>query len=81
MFSKVLKYIKDDTLKINLYKDKINIINYKSILVFDDYNFLVDCYSFNLLINGNNLVINKLYDNEILISGTISKIEFRNYND
>lgn len=77
MFSKILEYIKDENLKINLYKDKVNIINYKSILVFDDDKILVDCSSFNLLISGSNLVINKLYDHELLIKGHINKIEYR----
>ena len=77
MFSKILEYIKDDNLKINLYKDKVNIVNYKSILVFDDDKILVDCSSFNLLISGSNLIINKLYDHELLIKGNIDKIEYR----
>ena len=77
MLSKILDYIKDDELKISLFKDKINIVNYKEILVFDDNKIIIDCSSLILTISGNNLIINKLYNYELLITGNINKIEYR----
>ena len=77
MFSKILEYIKDNELKISLFKDKIDIVNYKEILVFDDDKIVIDCSSLILTISGTDLTINKLYDHELLITGNINKIEYR----
>jgi sporulation protein YqfC len=77
MFSKILDYIKDNELKISLFKDKINVVNYKEILVFDDNKIVIDCSSLILTISGSDLIINKLYNYELLITGNINKIEYR----
>ena len=78
MFSKILEYIKDENLKINLYKDKVNIINYKSILVFDDDKILfyyvdpneVSFINMIDILNGKEVS----YDNRFYEKKTIYKI-------
>ncbi len=75
MFKKILSIIKDEQLKITLIKNSIDITNYKDILTFDDNNIIIDCKDFILKIKGNNLIINKLLDNEVLITGTIEHME------
>ena len=55
----------------------INIINYKDIIDFSDNKVIIDGTNINIIISGKSLVISKLLDEEVLITGDISKIEFR----
>lgn len=69
-------YINDDVFKI-IYKDKyLNIINYTKIIDFSS-SFISIMYNDNIYnIEGNNLTITKMMDNEILIEGDINRITF-----
>ena len=75
MINKIINYIKDDELKINYSNNKVNIVNYEKIL--EVKNDVVTLIKSNKVINvrGNDLKLNKLLDNEILITGIITKIE------
>ena len=77
MFKKMLEYIIDNKLKILVYKDKVDVINYKEILIFDDNDIVIDCQDFILKIKGNNLIINKLMDREVLIFGDIHGVDLK----
>lgn len=74
---KILDYIKDTKFKIIIYDNKIDICNYKEIIIFESNRIVINCNTFNISIKGNNLIINKVYDNEVLITGNILNIEFR----
>ncbi len=74
---KILDYIKDTKFKIIIYDNKIDILNYKEIIIFESNKIVINCNTFNISIKGNNLIINKVYDNEVLIIGNILNIEFR----
>ena len=73
----MLEYIIDNKLKILVYKDKVDVINYKEILIFDDNDIVIDCQDFILKIKGNNLIINKLMDREVLIFGDIHGVDLK----
>ncbi len=75
MINKIINYLKDDSLKIVYFNNSINIVNYEKILEVKDN--IVSLVKLNKIINirGNKLKLNKLLDNEILITGLISKIE------
>lgn len=75
MFKNILNQIKDEKLKINLDNNKINIINYKEIKEVKDETIKIDCNTFILNIYGENLIISKLLDMEVLIIGKIKRIE------
>ena len=75
MFKNILRQIKDEKLKINLDNNKINIINYKKIKEVKDEIIKIDCNTFILNIYGENLLISKLLDMEVLILGKIKRIE------
>lgn len=75
LFDKMLKFIKDETLRITILKDKVNIINYQEILSFDDKKVKIKCVDTILAITGDDLIINKLVEDEILIIGTIKSVE------
>jgi len=62
MFSKLRNYIKQEETKIYYIKNKINVINYKKILVFEDNKILI---------------IKRFEKEELLVEGSIYSITFR----
>lgn len=81
MFNKLIDYVKDNKTKIILLKDKIDICNYKEVLIFEEEKILINCYDFKIEILGNNLVINRLFNKEVLITGDLISINYRGLND
>ena len=80
MFSKLRNYVKQDETKLYYIRNNLNIINYKNILVFENNKILVECLDDILEVKGEDLVINKLLNDELLIEGKIISISFRGYN-
>lgn len=61
-----------------IYKDnKLNIINYSEIIDFSSTLISVRHEDEVYHIEGSNLVISRMMDNEILITGDINEISFR----
>jgi len=77
MLRNIVECIKDDELKINVYKDKVNIINYDEVIDFSDDKITMKAKNTLILVLGEQLIISKLFDNEILILGKISSVELR----
>lgn len=77
MLTNIRNFIKDDKFRINMYDDKMDIINYSEIVDFSSDKIILKNFDRFIYVNGNNLVINKLLDTELLISGDISSLEFR----
>ena len=65
MFSKLRNYIKQEETKIYYIKNKINVINYKKILVFEDNKILIEIIDDILEIKGENLIIKRLWQNTL----------------
>lgn len=74
---KILEYMKDNKFRITIFDNKIDILNYEDIIIFEDNKIVIKTKLYNIVIKGNNLTINKLYDKELLIKGDILNIEFR----
>lgn len=73
----IREYMMTSEFVINIYKDKINIINYTSIGAIEDTKISINGSDKNILITGEKLTLKKLLNDEILISGVIKKIELR----
>ena len=73
----IRSYIAEDDIKITIINNKINITNYIDIGHFDSNKIIVKLNDKDLIIKGNDLVISKLLDGEILITGEFNNIEFR----
>ena len=73
----IRSYIKEDELKITILNNKINIVNYTDIGHFDSNKIVVKTNSFNVIVKGSDLVVSKLMNDEILITGNFNIIEFR----
>ena len=56
--------------KINIFKDKINIVNYSKINLITETEIKID----SITIKGSDLTVIKMVDNEILIKGKITGI-------
>lgn len=70
-------YILDEEFKINIYKDKVNVVNYTDIVNFTSKEVTIKYDDGLLLIIGNNLSISRLLIDEVLVTGNIEKIELR----
>ena len=70
-------YINDKKYSMIYKNKKINIINYSEIIDFSSTLISVRYEDTLFHINGNNLVISKMMDNEILITGNIDNIIFK----
>ena len=77
IFDGIRSYINDSDLKITIINNKINIINYDDIGHFNSDKVVVKSKNNSFIIKGNNLVVSKLMNNEILITGDFKGIEFR----
>lgn len=77
LIRKIDNYINDKNIRIISTNNYVNITNYNKILDFDSNNIDIELSNYSLLIKGKELVINKMYDNELLIKGKIESIIYR----
>lgn len=75
MFNGITNYIKDNEFKINIFHNKINIVNYIEIISLEETRISIKYNNGNMIIKGSDLLVKKLLDNEILIIGQIKLIE------
>ena len=77
IINSIRSYILEDEFKITVLKNKVNIVNYSSIGIIDTNKVIVKYDFGSVSVRGDNLVLSKLMNNEILISGNIYSIDFR----
>lgn len=70
-------YLLEENFEIKMYKGALNITNFTEIGHFDSYKVVVKCDSLTVYIEGEDLVVSKLLQDEILVAGKIKKVEFR----
>ena len=70
-------YLLDETFNMRVLKNKIDICNYESIGYLDNDLIIINYDSGEIKIKGENLVVSKLLNDELLISGNIKIIEMR----
>ena len=58
--------------------DEILIENFKGILEYEDFFTRISTELGNININGFNLKLNQMTDNDIIVSGKIENIDFEN---
>lgn len=73
----IRSYIKETDYKITILSNKINIVNYKDIGHFDSNKIVIKLEEREVIIKGSELVVSKLMNDEILITGDFTNIEFR----
>ncbi len=70
-------YILESDFKIIYLTNKLDIVNYNDISHFDSNKIIINYKDGSILITGKNLVVSKLLSDELLIEGSIYKLEFR----
>ena len=71
------RYLVDNEYKITILNDYINIINYQEIIDFSNKEISIKHNKGITIIKGNNLVVSKMQDEELLIKGDIKSIMYK----
>lgn len=71
----IVNYIKDEEFRMNVIKNKIDIINYIDLLSMSEDRLSLMSPIGRIVIKGKNLSVKKLLNKEILIVGSITSIE------
>lgn len=71
----IVNYIKDDEFRINITKNKANIVNYIELFSMSENRMSLSSSLGRIIIKGNSLTVKKLLNKEILIEGDILNIE------
>ena len=71
----IINYIKDNEFRINIYENKLNIVNYMDLLLMEENKIIIKSSLGIVTINGNNLIVKKLLNKELLIIGQVNKLE------
>ena len=77
MFDRLRSYINDDSWKINISRNQVDIVNYLDIILLEEEKILVKYGEGIISVTGDRLSVNKMLDSEILISGNIKCVEFK----
>ena len=72
--NKINNYLMDNEFRMIYYNNFLNINNYLEILDFSSSIIKIKYIDGTIIINGNNLCISKMIDNELLINGVIKSI-------
>ena len=71
------KYLIDNQYKITISNNYLNIINYQEIIDFSNKEISIRHNEGITIIKGNNLVVSKMQDEELLIKGDIKSILYK----
>ncbi len=77
IFNKLDTFINEKNYLITYKNDSINIVNYLKIINFSSSLIEIEHKNGITIINGKDLVISKLMEDELLIIGDIYSIEFK----
>ena len=76
LIRRVDNYINDRRFSMMYKNNSLNVINYTKIIDFSDTLISFEYKDNSYYVDGENLVISKMMDNEMLITGMIKKITF-----
>ena len=71
-------FISDTSFQMVYNKNYLNLINYTDINTMDANKIIIKINNDKVIIKGNNLVVKKLLESEMVIVGNIITIEFNN---
>ncbi len=73
----IRNYVIEQEFEIRIINNKVDVINYKDIGHFDSNKVIINYSDGSVVIRGNNLVVSKLMNDEILIGGDMKGLELR----
>ena len=68
------RYLEDKNYEIIIKDNSINIINFKEIIDFSTTKISLRCENKIINVEGKNLIISKMLDEEVLITGVIFNV-------
>ena len=71
LISKLDRYLEDKNYQIIIKENQVNIINFKEVIDFSTDKISLKCDNKIINIEGKNLIISKMLDEELLITGII----------
>lgn len=74
---KINNYINEVDYKIIITEKYINIVNYKEVLDFNSTRISISHKEGITIINGKDLIISKMVEDEILITGNFNSINLK----
>ena len=74
LISKLDRYLEDKNSQIVIKENKVNIINFNEVIDFSINKISVRCDNKIVNIEGKNLIISKMIDDEVLITGIINNV-------
>ena len=75
MLKSIYKFISNNDFSINIINNQIDINNFIDIIILESKKIVLQIPLGYLVIIGNDLVIKRLLNKEILINGTIKSLE------
>ena len=74
LISKLDRFLEDRNYEIIIKDNSINIINFKEIIDFSTTKISLRCENKIINVEGKNLIISKMLDEEVLITGVIFNV-------
>ena len=75
MLNRLKEYINDNEFRLTVFSDRVHVMNFLNIVFLEEERISFLTSKGRVIIKGKNLCLNKLLDDEVLISGTIMNIE------
>ena len=75
MLNRLNEYINDNEFRLTVFSDRVHVMNFLNIVSLEEERISFLTSKGRVIIKGKNLCLNKLLDDEVLISGTIMNIE------
>ena len=76
MKDSLINFLYDKKYFINIYDEYIHVFNYEELISLSSKKIELKFSNFKLVIDGDNLFINKMFPNELLIKGIIKNVGF-----
>ena len=76
MKDSLINFLYDKKYFINIYDEYIHVFNYEELISLSSNKIELEFSNFKLVIDGDNLFINKMFPNELLIKGIIKNVGF-----
>ena len=71
------RYLVDNDFKVVITKNYLNIVNYLEVIDFSVKEISIRYSEGEMIVKGNNLVLSKMQDEELLIKGEIKSILYK----
>ncbi len=78
VFNQIKNYIEDHEFHLDIYENKIHIINYSKIISLQTEKVIILVPNKKIILTGQNFSLNKLFDDEVLIEGVLLNLEMKN---